>query len=71
MRRSINRLDRMGRSKYEFERYLGESDIDICLGGVSARKDEAIELLMKHPAVKNAGMVERGEEHYHLVASTS
>ena len=25
---------------------------------------------MKHPAVKNAGMVERGEDHYHLVAST-
>lgn len=71
MRRSINRLDRMGRSKYEFERYLGESDIDICLGDVSASKrDEAIEFLMKHPAVKNAGMVERGEDHYHLVAST-
>jgi hypothetical protein len=26
---------------------------------------------MKHPAVKNAGMVERGEGHYHLVGSTS
>jgi hypothetical protein len=25
MRRSINRLDRMGRNKYEFDRYLGES----------------------------------------------
>lgn len=71
MRRSINRLDSMGRSKYEFERYLGESDIDICLGDTtSSKRDEAIEFLMKHPAVKNAGMVERGEDHYHLVAST-
>lgn len=71
MRRSINRMDRMGRSKYEFDRYLGESDIDICLGEVSpSKRDEAIELLMKHPAVKNAGMVERGEGHYHLVGST-
>tara|TARA_B110000196_G_scaffold179557_1_gene153964 strand:+ start:4681 stop:5550 length:870 start_codon:yes stop_codon:yes gene_type:complete len=72
MRRSINRLDRMGRSKYEFDRYLGESDIDICLGKVSpSKRDEAIDRLMKHPAVKNAGMVERGEGHYHLVGSTS
>lgn len=71
MRRSINRLDRMGRSKYEFERYLGDSDIDICLGDATSNKrDEAIEFLMKHPAVKNAGMVERDEDHYHLVAST-
>ena len=71
MRRSINRLDRTGRPKYEFERYLGESDIDICLGEVRTQKrDDAIEFLMKHPAVKNAGMVERGEDHYHLVAST-
>ncbi|WP_040726153.1 hypothetical protein [Thiomicrorhabdus sp. Kp2] len=71
MRRSINRLDRMGRNKYDFDRYMGESDIDICLGDFPAsRRDEAIDLLMKHPAVKNAGMVERGEGHYHLVGST-
>lgn len=71
MRRSINRLDRMGRSKYDFEQYMGESDIDICLGDFPhSKRDEAIELLMKHPAVKNAGMVERGEGHYHLVGST-
>lgn len=71
MRRSINRLDRMGRNKYDFDRYMGESDIDICLGDFPAsRRDEAMDLLMKHPAVKNAGMVERGEGHYHLVGST-
>lgn len=71
MRRSINRLDKMGQSKYEFDRYLGESDIDICLGEVSpSKRDEAIDLFMKHPAVKNAGMVERGDGHYHLVGST-
>lgn len=71
MRRSISRLDRMGRTKYEFERYLGESDIDICLDDIEpSKRDEAIDFLMRHPAVKNAGVIDRGEDHYHLVGST-
>jgi hypothetical protein len=71
MRRSINRLDRSGRSKYDFDRHMGESDIDICLGDLSSlKRDEAVDLLVRHPAVKNVGMVERGEGHYHLVGST-
>lgn len=71
MRRSINRLDRIGRSKYDLDRYAGESDIDICLGDFSpSRREEAFNLLMKHPAVKNAGMIDQGEGHYHLVGST-
>jgi len=71
IRHSINRLDRMGQSKYDFDRYMGESDIDICLRGFSpSRRDEAINLLMEHPAVKDARIVEQGEGHYHLVGNT-
>lgn len=72
MRRSINRLDRTSHRKYDFDKYLGDNDIDICLGSVSpSKRDVAMDLLMKHPAVKHAGMEERGDDHYHLVGSTA
>ncbi|WP_016957386.1 hypothetical protein [Catenovulum agarivorans] len=71
MRRSINRLDRMGRTRSEFDNFMGDSDIDICLGRESSTKvNQAMELLINHPAVKNPGLVERGEDHYHLVGTT-
>lgn len=72
MRRSINRLDRVRHSKYDLDKYLGDNDIDICLGSVPpSKRDVAMDLLMKHPAVKHVGMAERGDDHYHLIGSTT
>ncbi|HMY38107.1 MAG TPA: hypothetical protein PK011_02175, partial [Marinagarivorans sp.] len=71
MRRSLNRLDRAGKNKYEIERYLSDGDIDICLGKVDPpKREKAIDLLVSHPAVRDVGMIERGPDHYHLVGTT-
>ncbi|MBH0011388.1 hypothetical protein I6F66_04770 [Pseudoalteromonas sp. NZS100_1] len=69
LRRSINRLDRSGGfSKYE--RNNQDSDIDICLGHRDSSDIKAyVSTLVDHPGLKNVGMVEVSDEHYHLVAN--
>jgi hypothetical protein len=68
LRRSVSRMDRPGR----FEKYGRNnrvSDVNVCLGrsenpDISKYMGE----LMDHPHLKNVGVIELEDDHYHLVA---
>jgi hypothetical protein len=68
LRRSVNRMDRPSRVS-KFEGMHRDSDVDICLGH---RNDLDLTMLMKelldHPELKNEGVKELEEGHFHLVA---
>jgi hypothetical protein len=68
LRRSVNRMDRPSRVS-KFEGMHLDSDVDICLGH---RNDLDLTMLMKelldHPELKNEGVKELEEGHFHLVA---
>lgn len=70
LRQSVNRMGRPNRySKYE--RSYRDSEVNVCLG--HEKHPDAIifmfmEKLLKHPGLKNVGVIEVDEGHIHLVA---
>jgi hypothetical protein len=68
LRRSVSRIDRPTRFN-KHGRSSRDSDIDICLGPDKA-SDIAmiIDRFTGHPGIKNIGMLELDDDHYHLIA---
>jgi len=68
LRRSVSRIDRPARFNTH-GRASRDSDIDICLGP-DKKSDIAmiIDRFSGHPGIKNIGVLELDDDHYHLIA---
>ncbi|WP_220485856.1 hypothetical protein [Psychromonas sp. SR45-3] len=68
LKRSISRMERAPIHR-KIGRMSMDSDIDICLGhGERPDLNEKMGILLEHPALKNVGVHEIDDDHYHLTA---
>lgn len=68
LRRTVQRMDRGWISKSNFREH-SDSDINICLGHIEKPEiKEKMAMLVSHPALRNIGFMELGQDHLHLTA---